>query len=229
MKTLFLCKIVLLYVVALPAAWSAVYKCLDASGATVYSGSPCQQSQESRALKLKRSGSVNNSNTCLKVGEFADQVALSMQYGQSIARVIRAYGGQQRLSDPGLQIINSVYAYQGRQNNYAHRISESIIDKCNAGHFGKISYSDIPAQLSNNVAASVPLAETQGQNSSAKAPEKAIAVVAQSNSDTDTMCNSYWHKIKEIDKRLADSDATQQSALSKEKRRYRILFRANCR
>lgn len=130
--------VLLLWGLAPDSAQSAIYKCIDPSGNTTYTGTPCEPEESSTRI----SGTARALPTmdCRVLVKLADETAQRMLSGESSADMIDSYGGMNQLSGVFMEMLSYIYTFKGNTSVTPERIADLSADRCRAGSFGAVGY-----------------------------------------------------------------------------------------
>lgn len=131
-----LCTIMLLVctsVISVPA-FSAIYKCVDSSGNTTYSGMPCAVDESTQ--KISRSATAIPGLECRVASKLTDDTITRMRNGESIQAVYDTHGGLNNLSTFVVSLVNYVYTFRSNETTTDERIARLTTERCQVGSFG---------------------------------------------------------------------------------------------
>lgn len=125
---------------------AAIFKCVDANGATSYNQTPCPTETQTQKV-IAKSGSSSNAKSatdCRIANNFARRVATQMIAGTPSGTVFDSYGGIDSIPRTSVGVISYVYTHNGNQDNNIERITSLSAARCSAGSYGAVSCDDFP-------------------------------------------------------------------------------------
>ncbi|MFK7854657.1 MAG: DUF4124 domain-containing protein [Granulosicoccus sp.] len=114
---------------------ATIYKCVDASGNTTYTGSPCPADESTK--KISSTAAQISGQDCRIARNFSQAVAAQLKQGTSSNEVFDYYGGLGSLSPTSIGLISYIYTFSGNASASASRIAHLATDRCKIGSFGE--------------------------------------------------------------------------------------------
>lgn len=116
------------------SAGAAIYKCVDSSGNTTYTGSPCAQDESTRRIS-KTATAVPGLN-CQIARKYAFETTNRMKNGESSEQVFDSYGGINSQSPFVIGLTSYIFSFDGNAAASASRITTLATERCQVGSFG---------------------------------------------------------------------------------------------
>ncbi len=127
-------------------AQARVYKCIDASGGTTYSQTPCPV-QDQTADVLASVQSKAKSLDCRIAQNFTRRTAGDMKNGATADQVFNQYGGIDALSGTSIALINYIFSHRQNVDTSAARITALTVSRCQVGSFGPVGCNHFPYEF----------------------------------------------------------------------------------
>jgi hypothetical protein len=117
-----------------PVTAAAIYKCIDASGSTTYTGTACADDESTS--RITRSATAVPGLDCRIARKFADKVIERMNSGDSSTELFDSYGGTGSLSPVIITMVSYIYSFDGDTLTAPSRIATLATERCQVGSFG---------------------------------------------------------------------------------------------
>lgn len=117
------------------SAQATIYKCVDASGNTTYTGSPCPADESTK--KISSTAAHISGQDCRIARNFSQAVATQLKQGTSSNELFDYFGGLGSLSPASIGLISYIYTFSGNASTSASRIATLATDRCEIGSFGE--------------------------------------------------------------------------------------------
>jgi len=124
-------------------ATAGFYKCVDGSGATTYSQTPCPEDEMTTKI-INSGGAPTNPGDCRIAQHFMAKTSRQMLQGAPSDVVYNAYGGIDSIPRTSVALINYVYTFQYNKQVSAERITALSMARCKSGSFGSTTCDDFP-------------------------------------------------------------------------------------
>ncbi len=115
---------------------AAIYKCVDNSGNTTYTGSPCPTDESIKLIS--NTASARPALDCRVARKFAADVSQRMISGESSEDLFNRYGGINTTTPFVMSLISYVYSFEGNKTITTERITALSNQRCEAGSFGPV-------------------------------------------------------------------------------------------
>jgi len=115
---------------------SAIYKCVNVSGGTTYSGSPCADDESTK--RISKTASALPAMDCRVARKFAADTSRRMMAGESSGELFDSYGGMGATTPFVLGLVSYVYSFEGNQSISEGRLTSLSTERCESGSFGPV-------------------------------------------------------------------------------------------
>lgn len=120
----------------LPVSHAAIYKCVDNSGNTSYTGAPCPTDESIKLIS--NSAFARPALDCRVARKFAENTSQRMLAGESSDDLFNSYGGVNTITPFAMSLISYVYSFEGNQRMTTERLTALSNDRCEANSFGPV-------------------------------------------------------------------------------------------
>lgn len=119
-----------------------VYRCINSSGATTYTQTPCSAYDKSEIALIENASNYRN-NDCDVIRSFAWHAADAARRDVASPSVFKRYGGLHQLPAASVTIVNEVYQSvgMGRSNDQATAVA---VRQCKTGNLGSVNCAGLP-------------------------------------------------------------------------------------
>lgn len=115
---------------------AAIYKCVNVTGGTTYSGSPCADDESTK--RISKTASALPAMDCTVAQKFAADTTRRMMAGESSGELFASYGGTSATTPFVLGLVSYVYSFEGHQSISEARLTSLSTERCESGSFGPV-------------------------------------------------------------------------------------------
>ncbi|CAN0466282.1 unnamed protein product, partial [Hapterophycus canaliculatus] len=126
-----------------------VYRCINSSGATTYTQTPCSPNEESEIALVENTSNYRD-NDCDVIRSFAWHAADAARRDVDSSLVFKRYGGMHQLPAASITLVNDVYhsVRMGRSNDQATAVA---VRQCKTGNLGSVNCAGLPRRWINTL------------------------------------------------------------------------------
>ena len=116
------------------ATQAAIFKCVDASGNTTYSGTECPPAESTQ--RISKTATALPGLDCRIARKLAHTTTRRMKAGESSDSLLESFGRIDSLSTFTINLVSYVYSFEGNHNLSANRIATLATERCQVSAFG---------------------------------------------------------------------------------------------